>query len=187
MGLRDALHLVPNGDHENHAGMNSPQLARSYVWGMGWFIFSEVMFFAAFFGALFYVRQFAVPWLGGEGDKGIAGQYLWQGFSPEWATGTNPSPHLPGPAETMAAPSSASAWAGYLPLWNTIILLTSSVTVHFAHVGLKNRDRKKLISWLSLTVYSASSCSFRSRSTSTLTRNWARRSSPASTDRPSSS
>ena len=138
--------------HENHAGMNSPQLARSYVWGMGWFIFSEVMFFAAFFGALFYVRQFAVPWLGGEGDKGIAGQYLWQSFSPEWASGTNPSPHLPGPAETMAAPSSASAWAGYLPLWNTIILLTSSVTVHFAHVGLKNRDRKKLISWLSLTV-----------------------------------
>jgi len=28
---------------------------------MGWFIFSEVMFFAAFFGALFYGRMIAVP------------------------------------------------------------------------------------------------------------------------------
>ena len=47
---------------ENHAGMYSDQLNRSFVWGMGWFIFSEVMFFAAFFGALYYVRNFAVPW-----------------------------------------------------------------------------------------------------------------------------
>ena len=70
---------------ENHAGLASPQLKRSYVWGMGWFIFSEVMFFAAFFGALYYVRNFAVPWLGGEGDKGMAGQYLgrlWPGGPP---------------------------------------------------------------------------------------------------------
>ena len=55
---------------ENMQGLNSAQLKRSYVWGMGWFIFSEVMFFAAFFGALFYVRTFAGPWLGGEGEKG---------------------------------------------------------------------------------------------------------------------
>src|SRR5687768_4590801 len=41
---------------ENLAGLNNAQLKRSYVWGMGWFIFSEVMFFSAFFGALFYVR-----------------------------------------------------------------------------------------------------------------------------------
>ena len=55
---------------EHQAGMNNAQLQRSYVWGMGWFIFSEVMFFAAFFGALFYVRNFSIPWLGGEGEKG---------------------------------------------------------------------------------------------------------------------
>ena len=54
---------------ENIAGMNSDQLKRSYVWGMSWFIFSEVMFFAVFFGALFYIRTLALPWLGGEGDK----------------------------------------------------------------------------------------------------------------------
>ena len=51
--------------------MNNAMLNRSYVWGMGWFIFSEVMFFAAFFGALFYVRALVVPWMGGEGDKGL--------------------------------------------------------------------------------------------------------------------
>ena len=59
---------------ENAAGMNNATLKKSYVWGMGWFIFSEVMFFAAFFGALFYVREFVVPWLGGEGDKAVIGE-----------------------------------------------------------------------------------------------------------------
>jgi cytochrome c oxidase subunit 3 len=55
---------------ENLAGMNSPQLKKTYVLGMYWFIFSEVMFFAAFFGALFYVRNLAGPWLAGEGEAG---------------------------------------------------------------------------------------------------------------------
>ena len=50
---------------ENIAGMNSAQLKKSYVLGMYWFIFSEVMFFFAFFGALFYLRNLAGPWLAG--------------------------------------------------------------------------------------------------------------------------
>ena len=58
---------------ENLAGMNSSQLHQSYVLGMFWFIFSEVMFFAVFFGTLLYVRQFAGPWLAGEGDGGQPG------------------------------------------------------------------------------------------------------------------
>ena len=67
---------------EHLAGLDSNQLKQSYVFGMAWFIFSEVMFFAAFFGALFYVRTFAVPWLAGEGAKGGASEAieLWQGF-----------------------------------------------------------------------------------------------------------
>src|SRR5258705_12505551 len=48
---------------ENIAGMNSAQLKKSYVLGMFWFIFSEVMFFFAFFGVLFYIRNLAGPWL----------------------------------------------------------------------------------------------------------------------------
>ncbi|MEE4381636.1 MAG: cytochrome c oxidase subunit 3 [Pseudomonadales bacterium] len=137
---------------ENHAGLAGAQLKRSYVWGMGWFIFSEVMFFAAFFGALFYVRNFAMPWLGGEGEKGITGEYLWPGFAADWEAGRNPSEYKPGPAETMAAPTSASAWAGYLPFWNTAILLSSSFTIHWAHTALKSGHRKGLTTWLGITV-----------------------------------
>ena len=36
----------------------------SFRWGMSWFIFSEVMFFGAFFGALYYARAHSVPDLG---------------------------------------------------------------------------------------------------------------------------
>ncbi len=137
---------------ENHQGLANEQLKRSYVWGMGWFIFSEVMFFAAFFGALFYARNFAVAWLGGEGAKGVTGDYLWPDFSAEWPVMANPDNSLfPAPAESMASPG-ISNWASYLPFWNTVILLTSSVTVHFAHTAIKNADRTKLLVWLGLTV-----------------------------------
>ncbi len=137
---------------ENQQGLANEQLKRSYVWGMGWFIFSEVMFFAAFFGALFYARAFAVPWLGGEGDKGITGDLLWPDFSPEWPVLANPDNTLfPGPNESMAAPGLGN-WLSYLPFWNTVVLLTSSVTVHFAHTAIKNQARGKLIGWLAATV-----------------------------------
>ncbi|MCP5180000.1 MAG: cytochrome c oxidase subunit 3 [Pseudomonadales bacterium] len=136
---------------ENFEGLANAQLKKSYVWGMGWFIFSEVMFFAAFFGALFYVRAFVVPWLGGEGDKAVS-HLLWPEFSPEWPVMQNPDNQLfQGPAESMAAPS-LSQWGTYLPFWNTVILLTSSVTVHFAHTAIKNKNRGGIIAWLGLTV-----------------------------------
>ena len=53
---------------ESMAGNYNEQVDRSFRIGMLWFIFSEVMFFAAFFGALFYARNMSIPWLGGEGD-----------------------------------------------------------------------------------------------------------------------
>ncbi|MDX1491365.1 MAG: cytochrome c oxidase subunit 3 [Pseudohongiellaceae bacterium] len=139
---------------ENHAGLNSDQLKRSYVWGMAWFIFSEVMFFAAFFGALFYVRNFAVPWLGGEGDKGLTGDMLWSDFQAAWPVVENPNSDLfTNPHEAMDVKEwSVGFFASYLPLWNTIILMTSSVTVHFAHTALKAENRKRLIQWLTVTV-----------------------------------
>ncbi|MES2626982.1 MAG: cytochrome c oxidase subunit 3 [Pseudomonadota bacterium] len=136
---------------ENHQGLPSAQLKRSYVLAMYWFIFSEVMFFCAFFGALFYVRNLAVPWLGGEGAKGVASM-LWPDFSPTWPVISNPNPEL------FTNPGESMAWRGfgealhYLPLWNTILLLSSSVTVHIAHTALKNNNRKQLITWLGLTV-----------------------------------
>ncbi|MCB1648352.1 MAG: cytochrome c oxidase subunit 3 [Pseudomonadales bacterium] len=139
---------------ENHAGLNSDQLKRSYVWGMSWFIFSEVMFFAAFFGALFYVRTFVVPWLGGEGDKALTGQMLWPDFTAVWPVVENPNSALfHNPEEALNVHEwTPSFFAGFLPFWNTVILLTSSVTVHFAHTALKAEKRKQLIQWLSVTV-----------------------------------
>jgi cytochrome c oxidase subunit 3 len=136
---------------ENHQGLPSAQLKRSYVLGMYWFILSEIMFFSAFFGALFYVRAFVVQWLGGEGEKGVSGM-LWPDFAPVWPVVENPNPEIfTNPGESMAWGGFAEALT-YLPLWNTIILLSSSVTVHIAHTALKNGDRKKLIQWLGATV-----------------------------------
>jgi cytochrome c oxidase subunit III len=129
---------------ENHNGMYSAQMNRSFVWGMGWFIFSEVMFFAAFFGALYYVRSFAVPWLGGEGDKGVSNM-LWPEFQAAWPLMETPDGSLfPGPRDIIDPM--------HLPLLNTILLLTSSVTVHFAHSALKAGNRQRLKLWLGLTV-----------------------------------
>lgn len=129
---------------ENHAKMYSDQMNRSYVWGMSWFIFSEVMFFAAFFGVLFYIRVFVVDWIGGVGDRGPS-DMLWPEYSPEWPMLNTPDPsRFPGAREVM------SPWG--LPLINTILLVSSSFTVTFAHHGIKEDNRKKLIRWLTLTV-----------------------------------
>lgn len=140
---------------ENMAGLNSAQLKRSYVWGMGWFIFSEVMFFAAFFGALFYIRQISLPLLGGDNPTN---EILWPGFENIWPLMTTPdmaangdAAKVFGPGENMSVSTADSIWT-WLPFWNTAVLLTSSVTVHFAHTALKNDNKKGFNLWLGITV-----------------------------------
>lgn len=150
---------------ENIAGMNSAQLKKSYVLGMFWFIFSEVMFFAAFFGALFYVRALAGPWLAGEGEGGRMNHLLWEGFEYAWPMALTPQEAIGGvgnqvianngtfqSAERTMDVSETSAWYAWLPLWNTIILLSSSVTVHIAHLGLLDGNKSKFNLWLGITV-----------------------------------
>ncbi|GAA5524587.1 cytochrome c oxidase subunit 3 [Microbulbifer aestuariivivens] len=135
---------------ENMAGLNSEQLKRSYVWGMGWFIFSEVMFFAAFFGALYYIRNFALPWLAGEGDRGTSNM-LWQGFENNWPLMVTPDAAAHGDAAKFVGPRDIiDPW--HLPLINTLILLASSFTVHVAHVYLKKNKRNAFNLWLTATV-----------------------------------
>ncbi|MCY7295730.1 cytochrome c oxidase subunit 3 [Alteromonas sp. a30] len=126
---------------ESMSGLYSKQLDRSYRQGMSWFIFSEVMFFAAFFGALFYARVFSVPWLGGASNNAMTAEVLWPSFEAIW-----PLVKTPGGTETQAM------GAAGLPLYNTIILLISSVTCHFAHVGLEQNNRKKLTLFLGATI-----------------------------------
>lgn len=126
---------------ESDAGLYSAQMDRSFRQGMSWFIFSEVMFFAAFFGALFYVRMIAIPWLGGASNNEMTGQVLWPDFEAIWPLVTTPS------GDT----TQAMGWQG-LPLYNTVILLISSITLHFAHVGLEKNKRKQLTVFLTTTV-----------------------------------
>ncbi|MEX0295019.1 cytochrome c oxidase subunit 3 [Pseudomonas putida] len=129
---------------ESHAGLYSAQLDRSFRWGMSWFIFSEVMFFLAFFGALFYVRVLAGPWLGGEGDKGVA-HMLWPSFEFTWPLLNTPDPKLFPPAKDVIDP-----W--HLPLINTILLVSSSVTITIAHHALRRDHRGALKLWMAITI-----------------------------------
>ncbi|MCR9277874.1 MAG: cytochrome c oxidase subunit 3 [Pseudomonadaceae bacterium] len=137
---------------ENHAGLNNAQVKRSYVWGMGWFIFSEVMFFAAFFGALFYTRVLVVSWLGGDGGKAMTGDYLWPEFENTWPVMDNPDNAVFTPPEQSIQLKSFGSLFTYLPFWNTVILVASSFTVHWAHSAIKKGNRSGLVSWLALTV-----------------------------------
>tara|TARA_B100001013_G_scaffold76517_1_gene40918 strand:- start:269 stop:1186 length:918 start_codon:yes stop_codon:yes gene_type:complete len=142
---------------ENDAGLNNSMLNSSYVWGMSWFIFSEVMFFFAFFLALGYIRMFAVPWLGGEGERGISNM-LWPGFEAHWPLVITPDQAaFQGPSEEMSFGTAyekggLAGVLGWIPLYNTILLLSSSVTIHIAHLNLKNNNRPKFHFWLALTL-----------------------------------
>ncbi|MEE4217264.1 MAG: cytochrome c oxidase subunit 3 [Xanthomonadales bacterium] len=127
---------------ESQAGLYNAQVDTSFRMGMMWFIASEVMFFAAFFGALFYARMFAVPWLGGEGSGAFTNEILWQGYDAVWPT-AGPD-QLGGPFATVPAFG--------VPFVNTLILLASGFTVTMAHHALKKDHRGKLITWLLATV-----------------------------------
>ncbi|MBI4986023.1 MAG: cytochrome c oxidase subunit 3 [Rhodocyclales bacterium] len=130
---------------ESRGGRYNDQVDASFRWGMGWFIFSEVMFFAAFFGALFYARHFAVPWLGGGGEKALTHELLWPSFAAAW-----PLLQLPNP-EHFTVAKEAMAAAG-LPAINTAILLSSGATVTWAHWSLKANRQRQLVAGLACTV-----------------------------------
>lgn len=126
---------------ESLSGLYSEQISRSFRQGMSWFIFSEIMFFGAFFGALFYARMISVPWIGGAGNNAMTHEVLWPMFQSIWPLTTTPDG-----VTTQAMP-----WQG-IPLKNTIILLLSSVTLHMAHISLEQNKRMALIVWLEITI-----------------------------------
>src|SRR5690606_27025443 len=101
----------------------------------------EIMFFGAFFGALFYARMISVPWLDGAGNNAMTGEILWPNFEAVW-----PLVATPGGTETQAMP-----WAG-IPLYNTLILLASSITLQLAHMGIEKNKQAQLGFFMMLTI-----------------------------------
>lgn len=123
---------------ETEKGLNSTRVDASYRWSMAWFIFSEVMFFSAFFGALWYTREITTPWLSNLDHQNL----LWPNFAGTW-------PNL-GPAGVV--PEFKTVGPFWLPTINTALLLTSGLTLTIAHHALRVGQRGKTIFWLALTV-----------------------------------
>ena len=125
---------------ESESGKYNRQVDASFRWGMAWFIFSEVMFFAVFFSTLLYARVLVVPWLAGEGNNFFTHFFYWDTFENTWPTA---GPGRSGDFEIM------EAWG--IPALNTAILLTSGVTITAAHHMLRAGKRAGLIVWLAAT------------------------------------
>ncbi len=128
---------------ESEDGMYSDRVDVSYRWSMAWFIFSEVMFFGAFFGALYWLRVQSVPSLGS-----LENSLLWPDFKAMWPSvvaGATASP-----AGTIDGFSTMGPWP--IPTINTALLLTSGVTLTIAHHALIADQRAKCIRWMWVTV-----------------------------------
>jgi heme/copper-type cytochrome/quinol oxidase subunit 3 len=126
---------------ESEGGRYNDQVDMSFRMGMFWFIFSEVMFFAAFFGALFYARNMAIPWLGGDSNNFFTNLFIWTGYESTWPT--NGPGNVGGDYEVMGPFG--------LPLIKTAILLTSSATITIAHHALIHNQRLLLKTFLATT------------------------------------
>jgi cytochrome c oxidase subunit 3 len=128
---------------ESETGLYSDRIDASFRWSMSWFIFSEVMFFAAFFGALFWSRLYTLPVLGS-----LENALLWPDFKAIWPS------VAPGftaaPAGTVEPFTTMGPWP--LPTINTALLLTSGVTLTIAHHALIAGNRAKTLGFMWVTV-----------------------------------
>lgn len=122
---------------ESEGGLYNKRIDNSFRWSMSWFIFSEVMFFAGFFGALFYARSISLPLL-----SDLDGKVLWPDFGGVWPNA--------GPAGSIEAFESMGPFP--IPTINTALLLSSGVTLTIAHHALRAGHRAQTAIWLFLTI-----------------------------------
>jgi cytochrome c oxidase subunit III len=128
---------------ESEGGQYGHKIDLSFRWSMSWFIFSEVMFFGAFFTALWWARMHSVPELGS-----LESAILWPDFKAVWPSvvaGATASPAgIVEPFTTMTP--------FWLPTINTALLLSSGVTLTIAHHALVAGHRSKTILFMWMTV-----------------------------------
>ena len=128
---------------ESESGLYGHKIDLSYRWSMSWFIFSEVMFFGAFFTALWWARAQSIPSLGD-----FENSLIWPDFTAVWPSvqaGATASPAgIVEPFQTMGP--------FWLPTINTALLLTSGVTLTIAHHALQAGQRGKTIAYMWMTV-----------------------------------
>lgn len=133
---------------ESRAGLYDAQMNRTFRWGMIWFIFTDAMMFVAFFGALWYVRYFTLPWLSGTAtilDSGLTHLILWPDFTATWPLLKNPNPGLfPGPQQGFGISG--------IPTLNLLIMISSAVTLSLAYIGVRHKQRLLLISGVLATL-----------------------------------
>jgi cytochrome c oxidase subunit 3 len=128
---------------ESEGGLYGDRIDVSYRWSMSWFIFSEVMFFAAFFGALYWARTYSVPTLGN-----LDHMILWPDFKAVWPSVV---PGMTGsPANTIEPFQTMGPWP--IPTLNTALLLTSGLTLTIAHHALIAGNRSKTVAFMWITV-----------------------------------
>jgi len=128
---------------ESETGLYGKRIDTSFRWSMSWFIFSEVMFFGAFFGALFYVRNITLPALGS-----LDNAVLWPDFKAVWPS--SGAGFTGSPAQIVEPFTTMGPWP--IPTLNTLILLSSGVTVTIAHHALIANHRARAIVFMWLTV-----------------------------------
>jgi len=122
---------------ESESGKYGKSIDLSFRWSMSWFIFSEVMFFGAFFGALFYARTISLPWLGDLDHK-----IIWPDFGAQWGGDS--------PAGTIDRFTTMGPFP--IPTINTALLLLSGVTLTISHHALRAGHRAKTAFWLFATI-----------------------------------
>ena len=128
---------------ESEGGLYSDKIDVSFRWSMSWFIFSEVMFFGAFFGALYWSRSYSIPTLGD-----LENAVLWPDFKAFWPSSV---PGATGsPANTIEPFQTMGPWP--IPTLNTALLLSSGVTITIAHHALIAGKRARTIAFMWLTV-----------------------------------
>ncbi len=128
---------------ESEGGFYGKRIDTSFRWSMSWFIFSEVMFFGAFFGALYWARLHSVPDLGSL-DNAI----LWPDFKAVWPSAA--PGYTASPAGTIDPFVTMGPWP--IPTLNTALLLSSGVTITIAHHALIANHRARAIVFMWITV-----------------------------------